>query len=66
MAKKKAVKVIQKGERCGTGWERLTIKYGRKTFRACVRKGTKKKEARKRSPWWFRAAHITDIVNLLP
>lgn len=52
MAKKKSVKRLRKGERCARGWERVTIQYGKRTIKACIRKEAIKKQAKvKGEPW---------------
>ena len=47
MARKAKAKVVRKGQRCKPGWERVTVKIGKRTHRICVRMDPKKKKSSK-------------------
>lgn len=58
---KKKVKRVKKGQSCGNGFERVTVKYGKRTIRACIRtEGEYKKAKAHKYRWWEK---VLDAVS---
>lgn len=63
---KGSVKSVRKGQPCGNGFERVTIKVGKRTIRACIRNEDeyKRVKAYKASKsGWFK--YVMDTVAIL-
>lgn len=62
MAKRTHMKRIKKGQSCGTGFERVTIKIGKRVIRGCIRIGGKTKH--RKYPWWEKVLDVASGMSI--